>query len=170
MSPKRKRRPNRHTALRLALVGGFALAAVFGAVIWLDEWLVKMVPQHAANLQVAIMLLATWLMTGILVRAIHYKQPKLPWWTLWLAATAATTIGITLFLAAILLFPSLQVLYIAQSDAAKWVGTMWSFFSALGLLFSLMALIKVRIGNQLWSNLLEIGLLLLVLLLIIKLA
>ncbi len=169
MARKKRKRPDHSIAVRSALIGGFVLAALFGGIVWIDEWVVALTPRFAGNIQVALMLLVTWLATGAVVRTVVSLDKATPWWAAWLAGATAVAIGATLFLAAILLFPSLEVQSRWQ-DTAAWVGAMWVFFLGLGLVFSLMAVINARIRNRTLGNMLEIGLLLVVIFLILKLA
>ncbi len=169
MPRKRRKRPDHSIAIRSALIGGFALAALFGGVVWIDEWVVRLTPRFAGNIQVALMLLAAWLTSGAVVRAATSLDDALPWWAVWWAGAGAVVLGATLFLAAILLFPSLEV-ESSWQDRASWVGAMWLFFGALGIVFSLMAVINARIRNRVLGNMLEIGLLIVVFFIIIKLA
>lgn len=169
MPRKRRKQPDFSIVVRSALIGGFALAALFGSVVWIDEWVVRLIPRFAGNIQVALMLLAAWLVAGAVVRAVASLDQASPWWAVWLAGSGAVVLGTTLFLAAILLFPTLEVESSWQSRAG-WVGAMWLFFGALGIVFSLIALINARIHSRTLGNMLEIGLLLVVFFMIIKLA
>lgn len=142
----------------------FWLGQIFA--FFLSEWMAGVFPKWYSGIQSGLMLMMMWLVVTAAMRQLQSFNDRIIWWQLLLAGAAIVIGGVLLYW----LFLAVYGIFSIGWEALTLPLELLLLYSGLGMVVTLLTLIKLKIKDRSLGNVLEAVLMIGVLLLVLYLA
>jgi hypothetical protein len=138
---------------RIGIISSILLGAFFIGSTWVEKWILQFTARYADEVRIGLMLFLLWLVVASSVRSADKVRSSMEGWKLIALGTAIAMVGAVIYNLFRIIFPA--VIWSAETAPTK--GFMWQsllFFTAVGFVLSLVTVIRERVNNKLWANML----------------
>lgn len=139
--------------LRTAIMSIIILAALLFSALFIEKALSNSLPKYADDIRIAAVLFAIWLVVGAAIRSADNVKKTIEGWKLILLGTAIAVIAAFIYTVIKGYFPDM-IWNTTDSVVYPFEWKKFGFFSVVGFVLSLTAVIRLRVGSKFWSKVL----------------
>lgn len=153
MSEQAEKSTDWQVILKTAIYGIVILAVGMFGSLFIEKALANVTPKFADDIQIAAILFLIWLIVNATIKAADKVKHTIEGWKLIILGTGIATIGTFIYTVIKGYFPDL-IWNTSGSIVFPFEWNKFFFFSAIGFVLSLTAVIRLRVGSKFWGKVL----------------